>query len=205
MENPTSEKKDIAAVDNEVKEGLATSNTKSTLQQQPYTINILQAPTRARMCGINTPLGKRILDPSLVVSLDFRDDSHDTGGAVGVPEDIAIGSSSNTSTLPPSSSSKPSLNKNEVLFKDKVVCTVTLCDPDEMQSHSECKSVKPLYARDGTYAIRSAALLIGQRTKTPAYLSISPGVKRHVFVFTDLSIRLSGNFRMKCSVINMTT
>lgn len=178
--------------------------TLATATLQPYTIAILQAPTRARMCGINTPLGKRILDPALVVSLNF---STNTLKPAANGEDSSVGSSSKTATIPAASAtpSIPLPNRKESLFNDNIVCTVTLCDPDEKESHSLCKSIKPLYARDGTYAIRMAALLIGQRTKKPTYLSISPGVKKHVFVFTDLSIRLSGTFRMKCTVINITT
>ena len=179
--------------------------TLATATLQPYTIAILQAPTRARMCGINTPLGKRILDPALVVSLNF---SSITLKPAPNGEDSSVGSSSKTATAPVTSATTPSMplpNRKESLFNDNIVCTVTLCDPDEKESHSLCKSIKPLYARDGTYAIRMAALLIGQRTKKPTYLSIAPGVKKHVFVFTDLSIRLSGTFRMKCTVINMTT
>lgn len=173
--------------------GLINPNPKPNepTKDETYKISILQSPSKARMCGINTPLGKRILDPALVVAIDVPQPRQQ------LPQQQQI--------IPPVNTREKTDVEIDQELKDEIVCLVSICDKESPASHAISKSVKALYARDGTYNTRMADLLVGQTVKTPQNLSIGGGIRKHVFVFSDLSVRLSGTFRLKCTCINITT
>ena len=153
-----------------------------------HSISILQEPTKARMCGINTSIGKRLLDPPLVIQLHVDERNL------------------KASSVPGREPSDHSENENRGMIESEFICLVSLCQADEEFSIGFCKSVKELYARDGSFKTRIAGVLIGQTCRIPSYYSISSkSASLPLFVFHDLAIRLNGIFRLKCTCVNLST
>lgn len=96
----------------------------------------------------------------------------------------------------PSSTPTPVQTRN-------LICIVSICEHDKLDSIAICKSTKTLYARDGTFRIRSGDLLCGQTTQSSRYLATKTGDMKHMFVFPDLAIRLPGWYRFKATVVNL--
>lgn len=158
---------------------------------ESFCISILQIPTKARMCGVNSPMGKRLLDPAPVIQLHFN------------PK---YSPSEPTNSV--SATSFPNLHhhkdekqqsKHHHQFANKYVCVSSLCPPENNNSIGLCKSTKERITK-------YAQLLVGTTCKTPVQLSItSANTPKPIFVFHDLSIRLNGKFRLKFTCICLTT
>lgn len=174
------------------------------------------------MCGVTTPIGKRILDPALVVAINFdtlesEGDGDDQGVAVELPGPSRTPSPATQSDTAPylkkmSRAKQASIRHRQLMaerlvMQDKFVCVVSLCDPESGTPIGYCESsrLKSASEKDSYYSERCAELLTGKTVATTQYLTVSPGVKKHIFVFTDLSVRLNGVFVMKVMCVNLAT
>jgi len=156
-----------------------------------FCISILQIPTKARMCGINSPLGKRLLDPAPVIQLHFKP-KEDT------PSELTNSiSATSFPNLPHHKDEKQQQHHHQ--FEKKFVCICSLCPPDNNKSIGLCKSTKERITK-------YAGLLVGTTCKMPVQLSITAtNIPQPIFVFHDLAIRLNGTFRLKFTCICLTT
>ena len=190
----------------------------ATLPTQPrsllgYSISILQYPTRARMCGVTTPIGKRILDPALVVAINFdtleSEGDGDEQGSTGpsrtpspAPQSGTAPYLKNMSRAKQASIRHRQLTAERLVMQDQFVCLVSLCDAESGTPIGYCESSRPNLSSEKE---KYAELLTGKTVTTTQYLTVSPGVKKHIFVFTDLSVRLNGVFVIKAMCVNLAT
>lgn len=155
-----------------------------------FCISILQVPTKARMCGINSPLGKRLLDPAPVIQLHFNKDT---------PSEPTNSTSATSFPNLPHHKDEKQQSQHHHEFENKYICISSLCPPENNTSIGLCKSTKERITK-------YAGLLVGTTCKMPVQLSITfTNTPQPIFVFHDLAIRLNGKFRLKFTCICLTT
>ena len=155
-----------------------------------YSVEILQEPLQARMSGLTNTASRRMLDPPLVLKVNLN--GQNVGGK--------------------------SLKENDKLnLARQLVCLVELVDADgnnqsfastEYDTHllsdlDISRSTKTL--RQGQIIDQSKVLtlLLGQTARSCSYMYLSQKEKSLVFIFSDLSIRVQGQYRLNCSVVHV--
>ena len=146
------------------------SNSSPSISNETFRISILQAPTKARMCGLNASLGKRLLDPAPVVQLHLGENFEEKADEFAHFSD---------------------LTHFQDQQENKFICLATLCSPQRGPSFGSI-------TRADEKTTRAAALLIGSKCQNMRLLSVILKEKPTLtFVFPDLAIRVNGRFRLK--------
>ena len=141
-----------------------------------YTVSIRQEPIRGRMCGLGDTVARRMLDPPFIVQMDFT--NKDLFSEVEI---------------------------HSVVLRFLCFVTIHSVLADGSIKDAGVLVTNPsrslMYNRSHSQYLQT---LLGQRAVSPLYLDdISLGKKKFFFVFSDLAIRIQGDYVLKCQVIDL--
>jgi hypothetical protein len=146
-----------------------------------YTVAILQEPVQARMSGLTNTASRRMLDPPLVLNVKVK-----------------------------SAASKIVEEKDKENLSMDLVCLVELVDgygksqsfaSAEYDNHYTCtQNTEKDAAIDRSKIL---TLLLGQTARSCSYMNLSENEKSLLFIFSDLSIRVQGHYRISCTVVHL--
>ena len=140
-----------------------------------FSVSIRQEPIRGRMCGLGDTVARRMLDPPLIIQFDFNEKKFFTDHQI------------------------------KAIFL-RYLCYVTIhsCNIlDESVMDASILIPNPIRSLSRGHSPYLNTLL-GQRVISPLYLNdFADGENRFFFVFSDLAIRIQGDFILKCYIIDV--
>jgi hypothetical protein len=141
------------------------------LPNTSYHVKIRQEPTRGRMCGLGDAVSRRMLDPPLILQIDY--------------DSIDNNSSSKLSNL-----------------ATQLVCHVNIkaANDDTNMSFLALAGIP-----DPIPPEQLIRTMLGQSTTAAQMLRDVDGSKKLFFVFPDLAIRIQGEYRIECHIMNIKT
>jgi hypothetical protein len=83
-----------------------------------------------------------------------------------------------------------------------IICSVTLLHHTNNTLQS-CADIPPPPHRP--HLSRYVSILMGQTIRNATYTQMEDGSKKHLFVFSDLSVRIQGRFRLCCTITHILT
>lgn len=152
-----------------------------------YSTSFLQEPKQGRMCGLGPKVSKRMLDPPLVleIKLDMPQEGAESN----------LGAAGKTCTLRSTGNNGMNVEERNLKLETQIVCVVTLYDA------TISKPVVFIYS-NGDHPI---PVLLGTKVRSPVYMKSIGGDMRLLFVFSDLAIRIQGEYQLQCQVMNLWT
>jgi hypothetical protein len=142
-----------------------------------FRVSIRQEPIRGRMCGLGGNVARRMLDPPLIVQLDFEERREFTEAEVAT---VALRFLSHVTIQAVCGDSNSSVKDAHILITKS--------------SRITAKNIQSQYL----------STLLGQRVVSSVYLEdCNDGKKRFFFVFADLAIRIQGIYTLTCNVVNI--
>ena len=166
------------------------------LKDVVFDVKILQQPLQARMCGLGQVVSKRMLDPPLILQVDIHSEiCKEKTEKIRNDDD----ENEDCSTILSGLMRDTKYEQLMISLEKLLMCNVVLIDASTLESQPFL--ILPPSKR---HEQKVQTLLLGSTSKTSVYME-TPFNKtmRHLFLFTDLAIRIQGDFRLQCFITNM--
>ena len=140
-----------------------------------FSASVIQHPVQARMSALSNTTSRRKLEPPLVIKVNL----------------MWNGSQVKLDT-------KTWSSRQIYQMATKFVCNIVLMDEEGTGIQSYCKAVEG----NATFQDQYFDVLIGETSNTALYLE-DFDEECLLFVFPDLSVRLKGDYKLKCLVSDL--